>query len=527
MISKSLSKIPRLLIKNLEINIKTKNGYLKPVADLNLTVYPGEILALLGESGCGKSLTAKSILQLLPSNSFFGRNSQIIFENQNLLLYSEQQMRHIRGKKISMIFQDPMASLDPVFTIGSQLSEAIKIKNKDFKKHRVITRAEELLTEVGLPDIKRIYNSYPHQLSGGMRQRVIIAMALAAEPDLLLADEPTTALDVTIQLQILMLLKKLQTKYQMTLVFITHNLGVVAQIADRIAVMSAGKIIEVADKIELFKNPQHEYTKILLASYPKIQADYILDKLHKSESKPALSVKNLSVKYPIYVGILRRVNNYILAVDSVNFDLHFNSTLAIVGESGSGKTSLSRALMGLIKYDGNVNYCNNLIQIIFQDPYTAFNPRMMVIEIIREGYQAIYQKKLTEKDIINLLNQVGLTEAALYKYPHEFSGGQRQRIAIARALAVKPKILILDEATSALDLSIQAQMLRLLKQLQQDYNLSYIIISHDFAVVGHLADYTAVMYQGKIVEYGPTLEILHNPQNDYTKKLLSAIPEIT
>jgi ABC-type microcin C transport system duplicated ATPase subunit YejF len=518
----------QLVINKLKVSIKSNNGYITPIEDLNLTLYKGEILVLLGESGCGKSLTAKSILQILPNNTYFGQQSSILFNNQDLLDTSEKEMQGIRGHKIAMIFQDPMASLNPVFTIGDQILESLKIKynyKKNNSKLDFIKKAKELLKEVGLVDTDRNFKAYPHELSGGMRQRAVIAMALAAEPELLLADEPTTALDVTMQEQILQLLLDLQKKYNMTLLFITHNLGVVAKIADRVAVMFSGRIVEVSDKFELLHHPKHEYTKTLISSQLTIHSS-IAEPLIRGDNNTILYVNNLTVRFPLYTSFLRRIKGYITAVNNISFNLQEHSTIAIVGESGSGKSSVAKALMGLIAYSGTISKSNNLMQIIFQDPYSAFNPRMMVIDILREGYLAIFNQILEVEKLVDILQKVGLSADALYKYPHEFSGGQRQRIAIARALTVTPKILILDEATSALDLSVQVQILKLLKELQQLYSLSYIIITHDVAVVANMANYTLVMHHGKIVESGSTKELLTNPQDTYTKQLLAAIPDI-
>lgn len=593
-------------ISNLELRIKTKDNYIYPVNGLDLDIYYGETLALLGESGCGKSMTANAIMRLLPHNTFFTQSSKILFRDEDLLNHSEIQMQKVRGNSIAMIFQDPMTALNPVYTIGNQLVEALRLKNKirDYGRQEIADKAIALLQEVGLTDPQRQFNSYPHQLSGGMRQRVVIAMALAAEPKLLLADEPTTALDVTIQLQILSLLKKLQSKYNMALLLITHDLGVVTHIADRVAIMYAGHIVEIAKTDEIISKPKHPYTKMLLQAQPSFEkrneelavisgmvpslakkfslcrfkdrcpiADSKCDankpaltflnekqldlkdydkhlfrcfypekNLESSEnlrssystnqqsnytsSQDILSVNNLHVDFPIYKGIFRRVAKSLKVVLDVNFKIKSGQTMALVGESGSGKTTIAKAIMGLIDYSGNIEYGNNLIQIIFQDPYSALNPKMMVFDILQEGYYAIYKLKLTIEALVELLKSVGLPETALYKYPHEFSGGQRQRIAIARALATKPKILILDEPTSALDVSVQAQILNLLKKLEIKYNLTYLFITHNLSVVGFIADYVAVMYLGKIVEYGPVAEVIKSPKHPYTQSLLSSVPSI-
>lgn len=592
-----------LNIPNLDVRIKTKNGYVYPVDNLSLNINQGETLALIGESGCGKSMTANAIMQILPPNTFYTKNSVVNFNKQDLLTKNEVEMRSIRGDHIAMIFQDPMTALNPVFTIGYQLIEVFKLKAKRNKLNNSANvlnndsykqQALAILSEVGLPDPDRQFNSYPHQLSGGMRQRIVIALALAAEPDLLIADEPTTALDVTIQLQILWLLKKLQAKYNMGLLLITHDLSVVAQIADKVAVMYAGYIVEVADKSSIISQPRHPYTKMLLNSQPSIdkrtrelstikgfvpKLDSKLDLCRFKDRCPVagefcnknnpdlkenpnqhfvrchypdkpvrhtdvelavtnvsaddyladnylITVDNLRVYFPIYKGLLKRVASYIKAVDDISFKIKPRETLALVGESGSGKTTAAKALMNLLKYHGEIHYKDNLIQIIFQDPYSALNPKMMVVDLLQEGMQAIHHKKLTEDELIDLLETVGLPATALYRYPHEFSGGQRQRIAIARALAVRPKLLILDEPTSALDLSVQAQILNLLKSLQAEYNLSYFFITHDLSVVGYMADYVAVMYLGKIVEYGPVANIIKNPKHPYTNTLIESLPDI-
>ncbi len=515
------SRLNKLIINNLNVRISTTNNhFIRPVIDLSLTINPGETLVLLGESGSGKSMTANAVLQTLPVNAVFSKDSSVIFQNCELLDKSEYQMRRLRGTEIAMIFQDPMSALNPVFTIGYQILEVIYSKAKrqagsrqakQFYQNKVIA----LLTEVGLPDPIRVSNSYPHQLSGGMLQRAVIAMALAGEPKLLLADEPTTALDVTIARQIIELLKNLQAKYNMAMLFITHNIAVASKIADNIAVMYRGRIIEFAETNELLINPKHAYTRKLLASQLigiKQSSDIrILD--------PVLTVQNLDVIYMINKQAVKAVNN-------VSFEINQLSTLALVGESGSGKTSIAKALMGLVKSEGNINQYGNLVQIIFQDPYSSLNPRMVILEIVREGYHAQYRQRLAKAEVISLITSVGLPEEAIYKYPHQFSGGERQRIAIARALAIKPKVLILDEPTSALDVTIQAQILNLLQALQTEHKMSYLLISHDFAVVAHMADFVAVMYHGEIIEYGETQQVLTNPQQEYTKTLLSAVPQL-
>lgn len=509
----------KLDISNLNINIKNNNNFIKILDGIDLTIESGETVALLGESGSGKSMTANAILQILPNNASVANKSSIVFNSENLLNKSEYQMQAIRRNNIAIVFQDPMTALNPVFTIGEQLLEVLKLKHKDSRKN-LLNKVVHLLKEVGLSNPERQCRAYPHELSGGMRQRVVIAMALAHEPSLLLADEPTTALDVTIQLQILELLKKLQRKYNMSMLFITHNIAIVEKIADRVAVIHEGKIIELADTKQLLTHPKHIYTKEILSA--QLNSKKSIYNINQNQEKICLQVDRLSVLFPIYKGLFQRVVDNIIAVDNISFKLFEKTTLAIVGESGSGKTSIAKALMNLLPYSGVVNSHNNLMQIIFQNPYSALNPKMLVLDIINESHESIYKHKLSIRSVQNLLRQIGLSDSDIYKYPHQFSGGQRQRVAIARAIAVKPKILILDEPTSALDAPVQKQVLNLLTDLQQEHGLSYVLISHDLSVVGNLADYVAVMYRGKIVEYGTVYDILKNPKHSYTQTLLGS-----
>jgi peptide/nickel transport system ATP-binding protein len=574
-----------LSLKNLSVLIKSskENQYIKLIDNINLNIKKGETLVLLGESGCGKTILADSILRLLPVNTYYTKNSEIIFNNMYLLNVSEHQMRTIRGRDISIIFQDALTALNPVLTIGQQFLEVQhkNIRNKMF----------DILSEVGLSDPINLCQLYPHQLSGGMRQRVLIAMALACEPKLLIADEPTTSIDVTLQLQILELINNLKKKLGLTIIFITHDIGVVAKIADRVAIMYAGHIVELGDKQQILNKPAHPYTQLLLQSLPSLEkkniklssipgavpklnqefslcrfinrcpiasekcreslpsldnidtnhdvrcfyydrtissisepSEFIAELLEQqNNSIPVLEVKNLTIDFPIYKGIIKRVVASKRAVENINFKLFTGKTLAIVGESGSGKTSLAKAIMGLYSYTGIVNNHGNLLAMIFQDPYASLDPKMLVHEIIEEGHISIYNKKLTIEELTELMHKVKLDPDSLYKYPHEFSGGQRQRIAIARALAIKAKILILDEPTSALDISVQANILNLLKNLQRTYNLSYLFISHNISSVGYMADYIAVMQHGRLIEYGLASEVLSDPQDIYTQKLLSAV----
>jgi peptide/nickel transport system ATP-binding protein len=525
---------PLLQVKNLQLNFAGK----KVIKGIDFTINPGETFALVGESGSGKSLTALSVMRLHPMQARL--QADIIQLNDiDILRTSESDLCKIRGRKVAIIFQDSTSSLNPVMTIAKQISETLEIHfslSKVERHQRVI----ELLQQVGMPKPEQRFNDYPHQLSGGQRQRVMIAIALAGEPDLLIADEPTTALDVTIQATILALLKKIQQKNGMALWLISHDLALVSNMDGRVAVMQAGKIVETADNAQLFTNPQHEYTKKLLAALPDITATQ--EKKNKQET-PLLSVQNFKVYYPIKKGLFKRTVGQVKAVDGVDFTLAKGKTLAIVGESGCGKTTLGKALLNLIPTTAGRVIFNGLdlmslsyqklrqqrafMQIIFQDPTAAMNPRMLIIDIISEGIQAL-NKPITAAEkvtlVSELLEQVGLDENALYRYPHEFSGGQRQRICIARALAVKPKFIICDEPTSALDVSVQKTIIELLKHLQKTQSISYLFITHDLAVVAEIADDVAVMYAGKIIEQGPTQQVLNHPQHPYTQSLLAAVP---
>ena len=510
------------------------------VDKISFKLTKGKTFALVGESGSGKSLTALSILRLLPINARLNADS-IIFQDQELLNVSELDFCKLRGKQIGLIFQDPMSSLNPVMTISEQIAEVLTI-HFSLSKLDVKARVLELLQQVEIPEPERRMTEYPHQLSGGQRQRVMIAIALAAKPDLLIADEPTTALDVTIQAQILQLLKNIQQQTEMALWLISHDLALVSNIADEVTVMQEGKIVEYASSQQLFNHPQHAYNKKLLAALPSLEN--CLQEARKKE-KVLLKVSDFKVYYPIQKGLFKRVVDYVRAVDGVNFELERGKTLALVGESGCGKTTLGKALLNLIPpTEGEVLLEGVAIgsltgealrkkraelQIVFQDPFAAMNPRMLVGEIIAEGIKALHPKKTpdeTDAKVKDLLKKVELPEDSALRYPHEFSGGQRQRICIARALAVEPKLIVCDEPTSALDVSVQAQILTLLKTLQTQHGLSYLFITHDLAVVAEIADEIAVMYQGKIVEQGFVKQILKNPQHIYSKKLLSAVPEL-
>ena len=541
MMSKNL-----LQVKNLTVSTGAGTKMTNIVNNISFNIKRGETFVLLGESGSGKSITALSIMRLLPTAIKISDGS-VVLNTFNLFQLPENKMRKIRGAKIGMIFQEPQTSLNPVLTAGQQISETLR-QHDNLSKKQCIKRSIELLDAVGIPDAERRINEYPHQFSGGMKQRIMIAIALAGKPDLLIADEPTTALDVTIQAQVLNLLKKLQNETGMSILFITHDIGVASQMADRIAVMQNGSIIELKSKKELFSNPENPYTQKLfdaIPSWEKRTEENEIEEIERTESTSLLKVKDLKVYYPIRKGIFKRTIGHVRAVDSVTIDLHAGETVAIVGESGSGKTTMGKGILQLLEVtSGDITYqktdLNRLdaqslrklrsdIQIVFQDPYSSMNPRMMVNDIIQEGMLAQgvgESKKERDEHTVKLLEQVGLLPEYRFRYPHEFSGGQRQRICIARALAVKPKLIICDEPTSALDVSVQAQILSLLKDLQKEYQLGYLFITHNISVVEYIAHYVAVMYEGKIVEQGAVEKILKNPKNPYTKNLLSAVPRI-
>ena len=535
-----------LQVKNLTVSIGSEAGKINIVDNISFNIRRGETFVLLGESGSGKSITALSIMRLLPVAIKISAG-EVILNDKNLFQLPENKMREVRGANIGMIFQEPQTSLNPVLTAGQQISETLH-QHTNLSNNQCIARSIELLDAVGIPEPERRINEYPHQFSGGMKQRIMIAIALAGDPDLLIADEPTTALDVTIQAQVLELLRKLQRETDMSILFITHDIAVASQMADHIAVMKDGSIVETKNKEDLFSNPEHEYTLKLFSAIPsweKREKEGGIEKVDRIGDERLLKVKNLKVHYPIRKGIFKRTVGYVRAVDDVTVDLYAGETVAVVGESGSGKTTMGKGILQLIEVtSGDVSYqktnLNTLdalslrkirtdIQIVFQDPYSSMNPRMMINDIIQEGMLAQgigKSKKERDENTIMLLEQVGLTPEHRYRYPHEFSGGQRQRICIARALAVKPKLIICDEPTSALDVSVQAQILSLLKNLQKEYQLGYLFITHNISVVEYIAHYVAVMYKGKIVEQGSVEEILKNPKNSYTKKLLSAVPRV-
>jgi peptide/nickel transport system ATP-binding protein len=526
---------PLLAIHHLSV---TFNDSHKVVDDISFDIFKGETFALVGESGSGKSITALSVLRLLPNNARLTAAS-ISLQGVNLLKSSELELCKIRGLHVGFIFQDPMSSLNPVMTISEQIAEAIQ-QHIFLSKHDLQQRVLELLQQVEIPEPLKRINHYPHQLSGGQRQRVMIAIALAGKPDLLIADEPTTSLDVTIQAQILALLKNIQQKTGMSLWLISHDLALVSTMADRVAVMQQGKIVEIAPSAELFSGAKHSYTIKLLKALPLLESCL---EHSVSEEPTLLEVKDFYCHYPIRKGFFKKIVGYVRAVDGVSFTIQQGKTLALVGESGCGKTTLGKSLLnlipgsiGLVKLNGItlsglngelLRQQRSNMQIIFQDPFSSMNPRMLVGDIIAEGLKALHPDvnaadcKLRVSD---LLQKVDLPEDSALRYPHEFSGGQRQRICIARALAVRPKLIVCDEPTSALDVSVQAQIIKLLKALQKEQGISYLFITHDLAVVAEIADDIAVMHEGKIIEQASVEQVLFNPQHSYTKKLVSAVP---
>jgi microcin C transport system ATP-binding protein len=501
---------------------------------VSFDIRKGETVALVGESGSGKSVTALSVMKLLPYPSAHHPSGAIRFKGQDLLGLSESRIRHVRGNDITIIFQEPMTSLNPLHTIDKQIGE-ILLLHQGMTGTAARARIVELLTQVGIPDPVSRLGSYPHQLSGGQRQRVMIAMALANEPDLLIADEPTTALDVTVQAQILTLLKDLQTRMGMGMLFITHDLGIVRKLADRVCVMKEGKIVEQGPVERVFTEAKHPYTRALLAAEPKPDPAPI-----RPDSPIVVETKDLKVWFPIKRGVLRQVVGHIKAVDGVSITVRQGETLGIVGESGSGKTTLGLAILRLISSQGTITFLgketNGLsfkqmrpvrhhMQIVFQDPYGSLSPRMSVSDIIEEGLWVHHPKMprvQREQRVIQALRDVGLDPDTRFRYPHEFSGGQRQRIAVARAVVLEPTFVVLDEPTSALDMLIQAQIVDLLRELQKRRNLTYLFISHDLRVVAALASRLMVMRNGKVVEEGPAAELFARPRSDYTRALLAA-----
>jgi microcin C transport system ATP-binding protein len=529
---------PLLSIRDLSVAFHQGGQTSLAVDRVSFDIAKGEVVALVGESGSGKSVTANSVLKLLPYPAASHPSGQVFFKGKDLIKATPDELRKVRGNDITMIFQEPMTSLNPLHSIERQIAEILHL-HQDMTAAAARKRVIELLNEVGIREPEKRLGAFPHELSGGQRQRVMIAMALANRPELLIADEPTTALDVTVQARILELLAKLKADYGMSMLFITHDLGIVRKFADRVCVMTKGKIVEAGPTSEIFANPQHAYTKHLLAAEPKGEPPA------SDDSKPIIiETDDLKVWFPIKTGFLRRITDYVKAVDGVDLKLRAGHTLGIVGESGSGKTTLGLAMTRLISSQGRVAFVGRDIQgfgfaemrplrkemqIVFQDPYGSLSPRMSVGDIVGEGL-SIHEPSLNadQRDarVSEALTETGLDPETRHRYPHEFSGGQRQRIAIARAMVLKPKFVMLDEPTSALDMSVQAQVVELLRELQVKHELAYLFISHDLKVVKALANDIIVMRNGKAVETGTAKELFADPKEDYTKALLAAAFDI-
>ncbi len=525
---------PLVDVRNLSVDFSSNGALFHAVKNVSFSIGKGETVALVGESGSGKSVSALSIMRLLAYPAASHPSGEILFGGQDLLKLDESELRSIRGDKISMIFQEPMNSLNPLHTIERQVGEILKL-HRGLEGAAVRARVLELLGQVGIRDAEKRLGAYPHELSGGQRQRVMIAMALANEPDLLIADEPTTAVDVTVQAQILELLRELQSKLGMAILLITHDLGVVRKMASRVYVMRHGEVVEKGDTAQVFERPQHAYTKLLLDAEPKGNPP-----TPKPDAASVITTEDLKIWFPIKAGFFKRVVGHVKAVDGVTVDLRAGETVGVVGESGSGKTTLGLAILRLISSEGAITFEGQRIdgidsgamrplrrnmQIVFQDPFGSLSPRLSVSQIIEEGLTILrpdLDYEARREKVGAALLEVGLDPKLQDRYPHEFSGGQRQRIAIARAMVLEPRFLMLDEPTSALDMSVQAQIVDLLRDLQRKRNLAYLFISHDLRVVRALSSHVIVMRNGKVVEEGPGTSVFETPQTDYTKALLAA-----
>ncbi len=525
---------PLLSVRDLSVAFHQGGETSLAVDRISFDIEKGEVVALVGESGSGKSVSANSILRLLPYPSASHPGGEIFFKGKDLLKASDREMREVRGNDVTMIFQEPMTSLNPLHTIERQIAEILDL-HQGMTGQAARTRVLELLNQVGIREPEKRLKAYPHELSGGQRQRVMIAMALANRPELLIADEPTTALDVTVQAQILELLRKLKGEHGMSMLFITHDLGIVRKFADRVCVMTKGKIVETGPVEEVFTNPKHDYTRHLLASEPRGEPPVT------DPSKPVvMQGSDIKVWFPIKAGLMRKVVDHVKAVDGIDLTLRAGQTLGVVGESGSGKTTLGLALTRLISSKGRISFVGrdiagysftemrplrNQLQVVFQDPYGSLSPRMSVGDIVAEGLK-VHERSLSSEErdqrVCWALEEVGLDPLTRWRFPHEFSGGQRQRIAIARAMVLKPRFVMLDEPTSALDMSVQAQVVDLLRDLQKKHDLAYLFISHDLKVVKALANDVIVMRFGKVVEQGSSAEIFRAPKDDYTKALMAA-----
>ncbi|EKO3444865.1 ABC transporter ATP-binding protein [Vibrio fluvialis] len=529
-----MSHSPLLQVRNLSVSFQTNDGVVNAVNNVNFELNVGETLAIVGESGSGKSVSTNALMQLLPNNARIDAQSSIVFEGEELLEKSEVQMRRVRGDRIGMIFQEPMTSLNPYLRVGIQVAEAMMCHRK-VSMAQAKQRVLELFELVHLPNPLQAYSKYPHEFSGGQLQRIMIAMALINEPDILIADEPTTALDVTVQAEVLKLIKEIQSKMGMAILFITHDLGVVRYVADRVLVMCKGDVVEEGDTQELFTNAKHDYTRMLINAIPKGSKDPV-----DANAPALLKASDIRVKFLIKPHFIASRNQYFEAVKGISLELKQGETLGIVGESGSGKSTLGRALIGLLPSTGEIEFkgmdyrklsevqrltLKKDIQMVFQDPYGSLSPRMTVGEIITEGL-LVHQPHISKAERLQrarkALEEVRLDASAINRYPHEFSGGQRQRIAIARALILEPSFILLDEPTSALDRSVQLTVIDLLKDIQQRRNIGFLFISHDLSVVKALSDRVMVMQKGEVMEQGSAEDIFHRPQHDYTKKLIAA-----